>query len=145
MGKEQKERPQVVLVNRCMVYNDKGEILLIRRSEKDRNYPGLWEFPGGKLEEGQDVSHALEKEVLEETGLFVLPTSRVAYVESEPARFYEGIFIALIGIGKLIGGKLQLSEEHDAYKWVKPDEAYDLPLKPEVRKALAALTSSSSK
>src|SRR4029079_5209318 len=75
-------RPRVILSNRAIVVNKEKKILLIQRTSYDSWSASLWEFPGGKLDEGQDVSHALEREVFEETGLLVIPTHRVAYYES---------------------------------------------------------------
>ncbi len=140
---EKNMRPRVVLVNRCIILDKKGKLLLIRRSDNDYNAPGLWEFPGGKLDEGQDLSSALEREVLEETGLLVVPTNRIAYTESQiiPKGKYKGLpYVVIIGIGSLLGGKLQLSEEHTDYKWVTVEEAYTMPIKDEIRKALIALS-----
>ncbi len=120
------QRPRVLLVNRALVLNNKNQILLIQRSSQDNYCPDLWEFPGGKLDQGQDVSNSLEREVLEETGLFVIPTSRISYVESYIAtqsKKYKGLpYVILIGICKMVGGKLTLSEEHQAYKWVSANE-----------------------
>ncbi|HUC96224.1 MAG TPA: NUDIX domain-containing protein [Candidatus Saccharimonadales bacterium] len=49
------ERPKVVLVNRCLVKKDGSDkLLLIRRSKDDSHNSGMWEFPGGKLDIGQD-------------------------------------------------------------------------------------------
>jgi len=101
------------------------------------------EFSGGKLDEGQDLSTALEREVLEETGLFVLPKERMSYTESSiiPKGLYRGLpYVVIIGIGNLIGGKLSLSEEHSDYKWVTIKDAYKMPLKDEIRKALIVLS-----
>lgn len=140
-------RPQVVLVNRCIILDKKNRFLLIRRTNTDYYAPGLWEFPGGKLDEGQDLSNALEREVLEETGLLILPTTRIAYTESQivPRGKYKGLpYVALIGIGKLIGGKIKLSEEHTDYRWVTKREAYAMDLKDEIRKSLIVLSKSLS-
>lgn len=136
-------RPRVLLVNRAIVLNDRKEILLVQRAKDDTNYPNLWEFPGGKLDAGQDIANALEREVLEETGLFVIPQTRVAYVESyivTNSKRYNGLpYVVLVGICKMIGGNLQLSFEHQDYKWVRPKKAYTFNLRDETRKALAAL------
>lgn len=135
-------RPRVLLVNRCIVINKKGQLLLIRRAQNDRWASGMWEFPGGKLDEGQDVSHALEREVLEETGLFVIPTTRLAFVDSMIIADgpYRGLpYIVIVGISKLAGGKIKLSEEHDAYKWVSLKEAHNYETKDEIKKSLVVL------
>ena len=138
-------RPRIVLVNRCIILNEKGKLLLIKRSMEDEHAPGMWEFPGGKLDEGQDLSSALEREVLEETGLLVSPKTRIAFVESQiiPKGKYKGLpYVVLVGIGKKIGGKLKLSFEHTDYKWVSVKEAYEMEIKDEIRKALIVLSRS---
>ena len=143
MGPEVGTRPRVLLVNRCMILDDTNQTLLLRRSSLNRHDPGKWEFPGGKLDEGQDISHALEREVLEETGLLVQPINRLFYVESEIIMEgpYAGLpYVVLIGTGKMVGGKLMLSEEHDDYTWTTPEKAFDFNLKSEIRKSLAVFT-----
>jgi 8-oxo-dGTP pyrophosphatase MutT (NUDIX family) len=55
------------------VVTDDGKILLVRKSDDDPNNPGLWELPGGRLKDGDDVNTHMIREVLEETGLSVWP------------------------------------------------------------------------
>ncbi len=141
--KERRSRPKVVLVNRCIILDKEKKFLLIKRSSKDYHAPELWEFPGGKLDEGQNLTDALEREVLEETGLLVLPTTRIAYTESQiiPKGKYKGLpYVIIIGIGKIIGGKLKLSPEHTDYKWVTEEEALEMNIKDEIRKSLIVLS-----
>lgn len=135
-------RPRVLLVNRCFVLNERKEFLFIQRSQTDTHNPSLWEAPGGKLDEGQDLSRALEREVIEETGLLVEPSSRLVYADSYIVGDgkYKGLpYIVLFSIGRLVGGTLKLSDEHDDAKWVTYAQAltYDMP--DEVRKALIVL------
>ena len=142
MSSKKSSRPRVLLVNRCIVLNDNNKILLIRRAKGDRWASGFWEFPGGKLDEGQDISHALEREVIEETGLLVIPSSRIAFVDSMiiASGPYQGMpYVVIVGIGKCVGGDLTLSSEHDAYRWVTVTQALSLKTKEEVKKSLVAL------
>ncbi|HUD21165.1 MAG TPA: NUDIX domain-containing protein [Candidatus Saccharimonadales bacterium] len=136
------KRPRVVLVNRCIPLNEEGKILLIRRSNYERTAQGYWEVPGGKLEEGQNLAGALEREVLEETGLLVDTLSPLVFVHSEEITDgpYRGLpYVVLYGTGKVVGGKLKLSEEHDRSAWVTYSEALDYQLKDDVRIALIRL------
>ena len=48
-----------------------GKFLLVKRSEKEANYPGKWLFPGGKVEDQESLETAVERECLEELGLRV--------------------------------------------------------------------------
>lgn len=51
--------------------NDAGELLLAQRTE-GRHMAGMWEFPGGKREPGEDPESALRRELHEELALCVL-------------------------------------------------------------------------
>ena len=142
MENNPKERPRVLLVNRCIVLDDKGKILLIRRASDDPHYPDLWECPGGKLDQGQDLNQAREREVLEETGLLVKLIHPLVYVDSYVVGEvkYAGLpYVCLFGIAKSIGGKFGLSSEHSDAKWVTYDEALSFELTMEVRKAIIVL------
>lgn len=142
-GKDPNARPRIVLVNRCFVLDpETHKLLLLKRSTRNRYMPGTWEAPGGKLDEMQDISHALEREVMEETGLLVEPTERLVFAHSEiiDSGPYKGLpYILLFSIGKSIGGKLILSEEHDEFAWASYEEALDFNLGSNIRKALIVL------
>lgn len=51
----------------ALVENDDGELLLVKREGGD--FPDLWGLPGGKIERDEFVAEAIEREVLEETGV----------------------------------------------------------------------------
>jgi len=49
------------------------EILMFKRSESKKKFPGYWSIPGGHIDEGEDPLAAAIREVEEETGLRVTP------------------------------------------------------------------------
>jgi 8-oxo-dGTP diphosphatase len=53
-----------------VIRNPRGEILISRRPP-DVHQGGLWEFPGGKVETGESVLQALEREIQEELGICI--------------------------------------------------------------------------
>ena len=54
-----------------IVYNSKQDILIAQRPS-DKHLGGFWEFPGGKIEEGETTFDALKREFKEEVNLELL-------------------------------------------------------------------------
>lgn len=136
------ERPRVVLVCRCLVINENGQILLVRRAKDDGHDPGLWEVPGGKLDEGQDLEEALKREVIEETGLEIEIISPLAFTQSRVMQEgkYAGLpYVRLFYIGKSMSGELTLSNEHSEAVWIKLSQLEDYVVRGDVTKAVTAL------
>ncbi|MGY1689996.1 NUDIX domain-containing protein [Geodermatophilus sp. SYSU D01105] len=61
--------PRVVACVGAVVHDARGRLLLIRRGHEPSR--GLWSVPGGRVEPGETPEAAVEREVLEETGLAV--------------------------------------------------------------------------
>jgi 8-oxo-dGTP diphosphatase len=66
----------------AVVQNKEGQILLQRRSDT-----GAWELPGGALDPGEEPAEAVIREVLEETGIRVIP-DRIVGIYTEPPLTY---------------------------------------------------------
>src|SRR5258706_4156134 len=54
----------------AVIFNQHGEFLLAQRPP-GKPYAGYWEFPGGKVEHGEDTATALRRELHEELGIDV--------------------------------------------------------------------------
>ena len=52
----------------AVILNADGRVFLAKRGREARNESGKWEFPGGAVEFGETLEHALMREVLEEYG-----------------------------------------------------------------------------
>ena len=70
-----------------VLINPQGEFLLTSRPE-GKVYAGYWEFPGGKLEQGETVEAALRRELIEEIGIEIgaVQPWKVEIVDYEHAR-----------------------------------------------------------
>jgi 8-oxo-dGTP diphosphatase len=62
-----------------------GKILITRRLDTV-HLPGLWEFPGGKVETGETLKAALMREIREEVGLNIIVFDQCLSVEHEYPR-----------------------------------------------------------
>ncbi|WP_147820329.1 (deoxy)nucleoside triphosphate pyrophosphohydrolase [Salidesulfovibrio onnuriiensis] len=99
-----------------------GKILIARRT--DKYLGGLWEFPGGKLEPGEDPKQCLERELFEEFGVKTSVGSHVVTHVHE----YEHVTVELISYWvKHLDGEFEL-RDHDQMEWVGPHEfeMYDM-------------------
>lgn len=65
-----------------VVFNDQGKVLVGQRVVKDQ-YFQKWEFPGGKLEQGESPEQALKREFLEETALELLDSKELMLIEHD--------------------------------------------------------------
>lgn len=102
-----------------------GKILLLQRSITDGFNPGLWEFPGGKLNFGENLIEALKREVLEEVGLFVkVGRPLITWNFLKEPFWVTGItFCCEFACGEVI-----LSYEHDHFVWIVPGDYKNFPL-----------------
>lgn len=64
-----KEHPKHIIAVSAFVTNKKEEVLLVKTHWRS----DTWESPGGQVEEGEALDKAVCREVLEETGLTILP------------------------------------------------------------------------
>lgn len=120
------------------VIEREGRVLVARRRKGDR-FGGLWEFPGGKLEPGEEPEEGLERELVEELGV----RSRVgAFVCSVPFRSPVLNIELLVYRVELLSDDLR-PQDHDETRWLAPGEMvesdFSEPDRPVVR-LLAAET-----
>jgi len=97
-----------------LVTNSQGQVLLIKSPRC-----GDWEFPGGQVEEGETIPHALEREVFEETGVIVQVKSLVGiYSNTRTPSIVNMDFIC-----EYVSGEPKISEESSQVEWVDSEKA----------------------
>lgn len=67
MNMQNYQSPHKKLIAAAIIERD-GKILIARRAKND-SLLGKWEFPGGKLEEGETLQECLKRELFEELGI----------------------------------------------------------------------------
>lgn len=116
-----------------------GKILLFHRTKERKYNPDKWELPGGKVEAGQDINSATEREILEETGLLVKITSPRTFTEArmvDRGKYKGMLYLELVNEAIIVSGQVVLGGDHSEYKWVDPKKALDFDLSLEARKAV---------
>lgn len=110
---------------KVVIRDDAGRCLLLLRSQSSKGSPGKWEFPGGKVESGENFDVALLREVAEETGLTVSLEHVVGATEFElPGRKVAYLILT----GRLESGQVRLSSEHVDFAWLAPEELSSMDL-----------------
>jgi 8-oxo-dGTP diphosphatase len=113
------------LVVKAVILDRLNRCLLIRRSARNRNFVGCWEWPGGKLDPGEDFATGLRREVLEEAGLEIELTALAGATQFEMP---TANVILLCLEARPMTTSVRLSEEHDDFAWVPLDDLKGRPL-----------------
>ena len=66
------EVAQPIFVAEVYIMHD-NKLLMFKRSETKKKFPGFWSLPGGHIDEGEDPLAAAIREVKEETGVTIVP------------------------------------------------------------------------
>ena len=107
------EKPYIISVY-ALVLNEKGEFLLLRRSENSHTNPGKWDLPGGKVNPDETLKEAVVREVEEETGISIYPGEIAGEVNFE---LPKKRVIAIVFNGGYVISEVKLSYEHIEYAW----------------------------
>lgn len=102
-----------------------GRVLAARRAP-DMARPDLWEFPGGKVEVGEDDAVALARELVEELSLEVEVGAYVGEVRHD----YGDVVIRLVAYCCTPVGGVATAHEHSELAWVGPPGLRDRPWAP---------------
>lgn len=96
-----------------LILDEQGRVLACRRPD-EKHLGGLWEFPGGKVEAGEDPEEALARELREELLVEVV----VGGAMSEVIWSYESVTIRLLPyFCQILAGNLTPAE-HSEIQWV---------------------------
>jgi len=112
------------LAAKAFIVDEKGKLLLVKRSRKNSLKVGAWELPGGRLNPGENPFDGLKREVLEETGLGITiaePLSIRHFKRDEKQRITMLVFLCSPNSQNL--ESVRLSSEHDAFEWISLENA----------------------
>ena len=106
----------VVSVVAAVIIRDDGRILVTQRLA-DAHLGGKWEFPGGKIEEGETPQEALVREMMEELNVRIKVQELVEIVNYDYPDFHLTMHCFLC---KIISGDMIL-KEHTSARWLTKD------------------------
>ncbi|PVB61552.1 (deoxy)nucleoside triphosphate pyrophosphohydrolase [Labrenzia sp. 011] len=116
---------KIVLVAACALVDVDGRILLAQRPE-GKSMAGLWEFPGGKVEDGERPEETLIRELDEELGITVKEACLAPLTFASHA--YEDFHLLMpLFICRRWDGVAR-GLENQALKWVRAGRLRDYPM-----------------
>ncbi len=118
---------RLLLVVAVALVDPDGRVLLSQRPE-GKQLAGLWEFPGGKLEDGERPEAALIRELDEELGIKVEEPC-LAPLTFASHNYPEFHLLMPLYICRRWTG-LASGREGQALKWVRPKDLRDYPMPP---------------
>jgi 8-oxo-dGTP diphosphatase len=115
----------------------RGRILLARRTA-GRDLAGAWEFPGGKVEQGETAFQALDRELHEELGIRVLAAE--PFISVPQAYPSKRIVLDVHTVTAFEG--TPRGRERQALAWAPPEKLSSYPMPPADRPVVAAINDS---
>jgi mutator protein MutT len=106
----------------------RGDRYLVARRPAHKRHGGMWEFPGGKVEDGESTDQALQREVEEELGVQLQSMGRMLFSASDPDSVFQIEFIEVCIRGE------PSCLEHESLVWASPVELRGMALAPSDRR-----------
>jgi len=117
----------IILVVACALIDIDGRVLLTKRPE-GRSMAGLWEFPGGKVEDRETPEEALIRELHEELRIDVSESCLAPFTFA--SHEYETFHLLMpLYLCRQWEGDIDPQEEQEI-TWVKPNRLRDFPMPP---------------
>jgi len=117
----------LLLVAAAALIDDAGRVLVQQRAPH-WSMPGLWEFPGGKLEEGETPEAALARELSEELGVAIDPADCAPLAFASAPLEQRHLLLLLYATRRWQGVPRALGAS--AIRWASLEELRTLPMPP---------------
>jgi 8-oxo-dGTP diphosphatase len=118
---------KLLLVAACALVDPDGRVLVAQRPD-GKQFAGLWEFPGGKIEPGETPEACLIRELQEELRIDTQSACLAPLTFASHA--YERFHLLMpLYICRRWDGLVQ-AREGQALKWVRPRQLRDHPMPP---------------
>jgi ADP-ribose pyrophosphatase YjhB (NUDIX family) len=125
-------RPQLAVS--AAIFRD-DRILLVRRARSPAK--GVYSLPGGRVEFGESLHAALDREVDEETALRIEIVGLAGWREVLPGAGGGGHYLIMSFAARWTAGEPRLNDELDDFKWLAADALGDLKVTDGLREVIA--------
>jgi ADP-ribose pyrophosphatase len=126
MSNEYRVAPQVGVG--AVVFHE-GKILLVKRARPPAQ--GQWAIPGGRLEVGETLQRAAEREILEEAGVCIRarhPLYIFDMIERDDGGSIRFHYVIVDLEAEYISGEPRASDDATEARWLSADELRSLPV-----------------
>jgi len=137
-GARLENKPTFVPVVAAAIRDEKGRLLL-QQCPPHKRHAGLWEFPGGKVENGETPRFALCREVAEELGIGLAEDALLPAGFAHEAAEGDRPALVLILYTSLRWHGEPEAREGQAWGWFDGEEVRCLPMPPMDRALLSRL------
>lgn len=124
-----------IIVAAAVVRERAGAPVLLTRRMEGAHLAGMWEFPGGKVEEGEDPEAAVVRECAEEIEVTI---EVVDVLDVAWHRYREKDVLLLFYDCRVVRGDVKHTGVAD-HAWVEPDRLAEYPLPPPDARLIAKL------
>ncbi len=110
-------------VSTVALINEDGQLFLMKRSDEITHWSGVWNFPGGSVDEGETYAEAAIRELKEEAGLDVDPNDLfyLGHLDTDDGKRIH------IHVSEEHSGEVNMNWESSDWAWVSFDDLHEYP------------------
>jgi mutator protein MutT len=119
---------------KAVVINQKGNILLLKRSANETHLENMWDVPGGSLEHGETPHESLRREVKEEAGIGIKVKDTVntwSFIHDNNIHRFGATYVC-----DALNTEVSLSKEHSESRWVDVEDIDEMDIYDDLREGI---------
>lgn len=133
------EKYNIILSVGAFIFNEKGELLIVKKSLNEQIDAGLWTIPGGKIYPDEHIVAGLKREVFEEVGLEI---DSIKWIGEDVFQDRDSMFHAEHFMCKTVTSTIALEKKLTEFKWIMQlSDITILPFAENIKKRIIELYS----